>query len=464
MRRYARPCLSIGLMMIVFLIIVWSGQAAISVHITPSRSSSAQARSHFSSGDNWPTYHRNPSRSGYDPAMTLNGPLRHLWISDPLDGDIYAEPLIVGDRVLAATEQNSVYSLNMKTGKSQWQVNLGKPVPLSELACGNIDPSGITGTPVADIATGRLYVVARLEPNHHELFALNIGTGAVLWHQTVDPPGEDPLVQQQRAALALANGNVYIAFGGLYGDCGSYYGWLVSVPADGSGRLTSYRVSSHTGAGLWAPSGPAVDSAGNLYVTSGNGFSGSAFDYSNSVLRLSADLTLEDWFAPANWRQLDAGDVDLGSMGPILLSGGLIFQAGKEGVGYLLRADNLGHIGGEAFSARIGHHAFGGAAYAPPYVFVPSTDGLITLRIDSTRPSFSVAWSGPDFLAGPPVVADGTVWTVDTESGTLYGFSVDKGDVLTKVPLGRVMHFTTPALGQRSIFVAGDRHIIRLGP
>jgi outer membrane protein assembly factor BamB len=150
-----------------------------------------------------------------------------LWTSDSLDGDIYAEPLIVGEKVLVATEQNSVYSLDIQTGKVLWQVSLGTPVPRADLSCGDIDPSGITSTPVADYTTGRLYVVARIQPNHHELFVLDSQTGAIASHRPGDPPGADPRVQQQRSALALSNGRVYVAFGGLYGDCGSYNGWLV---------------------------------------------------------------------------------------------------------------------------------------------------------------------------------------------------------------------------------------------
>lgn len=104
-------------------------------------------------------------------------------------------------------------------------MNLGTPIPLADLGCGDIDPSGITSTPVADLTTGRLYVVARVQPNHHELFVLDIQSGTVLSHRPIDPPGADPRFQQQRSALVISNGRVYIAFGGLFGDCGSYYGW-----------------------------------------------------------------------------------------------------------------------------------------------------------------------------------------------------------------------------------------------
>jgi outer membrane protein assembly factor BamB len=333
-------------------------------------------------------------------------------------------------------------------------------VPRADLSCGNIDPSGITATPVADVSAGRLYVVGRLQPNHHELFVLNIATGATISHRTVDPPGSDPRVQQERGALALANGKIYIPFGGLFGDCGAYNGWVVGVPLDLAGQNIAYRVPSQRGAGIWAPSGPAVDRAGDLYVTSGNGFSSSTFDYGNSVIRLSADLVPQDYFTPSNWQALNAGDVDLGSMGPILLQGGLVFQAGKEGKGYLLETGNLGHSGGEVFAQSIGGGAFGGAAYAPPYVLVPCTNGLFALRADKS--SFKVAWSSEGFFAGPPVVAGGTVLTVD-RGGSLYGFALDSGSSLFKISLGPVAHFASLALGRGQVFVAADRRVISFG-
>lgn len=197
-------------------------------------------------------------------------------------------------------------------------------------------------------------------------------------------------------------------------------------------------------------------------MTSGNALSGSAFDYSNSVIALSPDLVRKDWFAPKNWLQLDRGDVDLGSMGPLLLQDGLIFQAGKEGVGYLIEASELGKIGGEAFSAPVGQGAYGGAAYDPPYVFVPTRGGLVALIVDSA-PSFKVAWSSPSFNAGPPVVAGSTVLTLDLARGTLYGFGVESGNQEFRVAVGSVMHFTTPALSNGRVVVVAGGRVICLG-
>ncbi len=221
----------------------------------------------------------------------------------------------------------------------------------------------------------------------------------------------------------------------------------------------TFQVSSHVGAAIWATSGPAIDGSGNIFVASGNAFSGGTFDYSNSVIKLSPTLSLSDWFAPKNWAQLDKGDIDLGSMGPLLLQDGLIFQAGKEGVGYLIEASDMGKIGGEAFSTPLGQGAYGGAAYDAPYIFVPTRAGLVALKVDST-PSFKVVWSSAQFNAGSPVVAGSTVITLDLGSGTLFGFNVDNGEQVFKVLVGGVMHFTTPALsGGRVVVAAGGRAI-----
>ncbi len=166
--------------------------------------------------DDWPTYHKDLSRNGFD-AVTLKSP-KTLWESEPLDGNVYAEPLIVGNQVMMATEQNTVYSFDLGTGKRIWKASLGTPVSISQLGCGDIDPSGITSTPVADPSAGQMYVVARVQPNHHELFTVAIKDGSIISHRVVDPPGSDPRFQQQRGALALSRGRIYIPFGGLYGD------------------------------------------------------------------------------------------------------------------------------------------------------------------------------------------------------------------------------------------------------
>jgi outer membrane protein assembly factor BamB len=103
--------------------------------------------------------------------------------------------------VIAATEGDSVYALNSQTGAVEWVRNVGTPVRLSTLPCGNIDPLGITGTPAYDPATGSIFVVAEVTGPKHVFFALDAATGAIRWSRGVDLSGDDPRTHQQRTAV-----------------------------------------------------------------------------------------------------------------------------------------------------------------------------------------------------------------------------------------------------------------------
>jgi hypothetical protein len=409
----------------------------------------------------WPTYGHDAARTGVDRSSPSVGSTHTAWTSPTLDGAVYAQPLILGDRVLVATENDSVYALDAASGHVLWKTNLGLPVPRSVLPCGNIDPTGITGTPVVDPSSGLLYVVAFVQPGRHELVALAISNGHVRFRRAADPSGLDPLVHQQRAALTISGDRVYWAFGGLFGDCGDYHGEVAGLALDGSGTMVTYRVPSGRAAGIWAPPGPAVDTSGDLFVATGNSFSTSGFDGANAVIRLSPQLDQLDLWAPANWLELNQGDVDLGSIGPTILPDGLLFQSGKEGVGYLLRRDHLGGIGGEAFSAQVceGGGAFGATATTGSSVYVPCTGGLVAIRL-TAGPAFTVAWRSSAFDAGPPVIAGGAVWTVDIGTGDLLAFDERTGAQVFKASLGAVAHFTSPAAADGRLYVAATDHVV----
>jgi outer membrane protein assembly factor BamB len=167
----------------------------------------------------WLTYHGDPGRSGYAEAPAAVHSLA-VGRRTRLDGPVYAQPLVAphggGDVTIVATEANSVYAL--RDGTVVWRAQLGPPVPLAALPCGNVDPLGITGTPVVDPASSTVYVVAELDgPVRHELVAIDTATGAVRWRRGIDPPGAQPRFEQERAALALSGGRVWVALGGLYG-------------------------------------------------------------------------------------------------------------------------------------------------------------------------------------------------------------------------------------------------------
>ena len=409
----------------------------------------------------WPTYHADAARTGYSPGTPALGRLTRAWVSPRLDGKIYAEPLAQGGHVFVATENDTVYALSARDGHVVWRTHLGSPVPRSSLPCGDINPTGITGTPVLDPATGTLYAVGFLRPYRHYLYALSSSDGKVLWRRRVDPAGSHPQVEQQRAALAMAHGRVYVAYGGLAGDCGPYHGWVVGVPASGKGKAVSYRVPTRREGGIWAPSGPAVDAAGNLFVATGNGSARHRYDQGDSVLKLSPKLQLLSSFAPRHWALLNRTDRDLGSTGPALLGNHLLFQIGKQGVGYLLSTRRLGGIGGYLFRAPVCAAAFGGTAWDPPYLYVPCVNGLTALRVGPGA-AFRVAWRSPAFRAGHPVVAGGAVWTVNLARGILMALGTRHGRVRAQVHLGPTVPFTTPAVAGGLIVVATGQHVVAL--
>ena len=305
-----------------------------------------------------------------------------------------------------------------------------------------------------------MYVVPFLMPAHHELVALDLATGAERFRRPIDPPGRDPKVEQQRSALTLVGDQVLVAFGGLFGDCGNYKGFVIGAPADGSGELTTYEVPAARAAAIWAPPGPVVDN-NSVLVATGNSFGSSDPDLSNSVLRLSVPaLQLQDSWTARNRDELSRSDTDLGSTSPVPVGNGLVFVVGKEGVGYLLRADRLGGTGGEVFSGPV-CAGFGGTAWKAPLLFVPCRNELVALRIEGEK--FSVAWRKASINAGSPIVTGDTVWAIDLDAGQLHAYGAADGTELSSMAVGDAANFATPAAGNGLVVVAADRRVVAFG-
>lgn len=411
------------------------------------------------SGLDWPTYHRDAQRSGYLADFPDPQRLTRAWTAQ-LDGAVYAEPLVVGGTIFAATEADTLYALSASTGQIAWQVHVGTPVSLKDLPCGNIDPLGITGTPVYDPASGLIFAVAELSDFSHVLVGVDVHTGAVRVRRSVDPPGADARAHQQRGALALVNGYIYVPYGGLAGDCSDYHGWVVASATSGQGALLSYQVPTTREGGIWTPPGPAVDAMGNIYVSVGNGAATSgAWDHSDSILRLSPQLQLQDGFAPTTWPRENAQDADLGSMGPVLLPDGLIIADGKGGQAYLLRANALGGVGGQIQQMAF-CDAFGGAAVVGTTAFIPCTSGVREIQV--TAQSFAPGWQAGSMITGSPIVGGHTVYAIDT-SGTLYALNSADGTVRASADIGSVSRFATPTLFGNAVYIGTDSGIVALG-
>lgn len=413
----------------------------------------------------WTTY---GGTSGRTSADVTEAPFRagptEVWTSPRLDGAVYGEPLVFAGQVLVGTEDDTVYALSAGSGAVAWSAHLGTPVPASALPCGDIEPTvGITATMVVDPASGTLFASAATWDGavvRHELFAVDLTSHAVRWSRDLDQPGWSAPAQLQRAGLALDGAEVLVGFGGNYGDCGRYAGWLVGVPASGTGGLAAYRVPTTREGAIWGAAGPAVDATGDVFVATGNGAAGpgQAFDHGNSVVELSPALAETAYFAPADWARDSAADLDLGSTSPVLLGDGRLFQVGKQATGYLLSAGHLGGIGGALASVSL-CNSRGAVAYRSPDLYVVcSDDGTVDqVVVDGNRLARGWTWRSPTGGAGSPTAARGELWAVDPGASRLYGIDPASGATRASLPLrtGTPTPFSGVSAGEGLLVVAG---------
>ena len=472
-RRTLTRCCALTLLAVATAGLLPGRAPALGTRSVPSRSPAPHS---FTFGSAWPGYHGGGLGSGVDPAGTSFSPASVAWTSPVLDGKLYGSPVEVGGRIIAATENDTVYALAADTGAVLWSTHLAPPVPSSDLPCGDISPTvGITGTPVVDGARGEVFVVADElvggNPSH-VLVGLDLYGGQPLVAETVDPQGSSPAYQLQRTGLALDGGQVLLGMGGNDGDCETaqhpYHGWVVAVP-EGSGPLRTFEVDSAPGeseGAVWmGGAAPVVDGGGNIWVATGNGSNtsvGDPYDNSDGVLELSSSLGLFQSFAPAGWTGDNGGDADLGSSSPALLADGLVVQAGKSQTGYLLHGGSLGGIGGQAATLPgvCGGDVDGGEAFAGTTVYLPCGGGLVAVGVNPSGPSMSVQWSTSTGSPGPAVIAGGLVWTVDHNAGTLYGLDPATGNASQQFPVGSVAnHFPTPAVADGLLLVPAAQRV-----
>jgi outer membrane protein assembly factor BamB len=438
----------------------------------------------------WTTYHRDPQRSGDDPEATQSSAPALAWQTENLGAPIWGQPLVLGAHVYVATVGDEIYELNASTGAVEWQQSAGTPVPSGELPCGDITPTvGIVSTPVIDTATSAIYAVAdtwdaSTHEAEHMLEGFDLQTGAPVLSTPVDPPDTDAKALLQRSALNLDDGEIVFGFGGNDGSCSEELAPVVAAPAlGGPARFWQTHGSSAptTAGGVWATSGAAVDGSGDIYVATANPLPPAGepittanYDYSDSVIQLSlADfvahpkeepLTQLGWFEPPDWEYLSNNDLDLGSAGPELLPGGLLFQAGKHGGGYLIDEATMGSGAPAVYNGAVcggDGGSFGGDAYAGGTIYVPCTNGVQALAYNESAHTFTPLWQGPEDAFGSPIVSGGSVWVLATGgfSGggeTLYGLDPTTGAVryTEHLPSPVADHFASPSAAGGRLFVA----------
>ncbi|PWU11836.1 MAG: hypothetical protein C5B50_22505 [Verrucomicrobia bacterium] len=456
-------------------------------------------------------HHNHASRDGLyiEPAFTqaaVTNLQRDLTFAGTISGNVYAQPLYLDNgpggkaAVIAVTESNNVYALDAANASVLWQRNVGSPIPLSHLPCGNIDPMGITGTPVVDLPSRTLFFDAMTTPNgttaRHLIYALNLDTGTTNSGWPVDVNASATFgtnvftsqTQGERSALSVIGGSVYVPYGGLAGDCGTYHGWLVGVTITNPAQVTAWATTAGKG-GAWACGGAASDGT-HPFLGTGNTSGASSWSGGEAIIRFQPGPVFSgqsvDYWAPANWMSLDTGDMDIGGSGPVLINvpgatpPNLVVALGKDGNAYLLNATNLGGVSVPVAQAHVSTTAIiqAAATYRTALgtyvVFCGNTsqNQLTALRITvSNPPTITNVWTQSEGGRGSPFVTstDGTnnviVWGIGCEGDQrLHGFDGDTGRVLysgggTNELMAATRRFSTGIAAHGRIFVAADKKI-----
>jgi outer membrane protein assembly factor BamB len=461
------------------------------------------------------TYHGDESRTGnfVVPALTMDkAQAVHLdrTFDARVDGHLYAQPLywrVASSNtamLLTASENNVVQAFDAQTGRQLWRRWVGHPVSGFSLPCGNIDPLGITGTPVIDPSTRAIYFVAAVEQAdgpHYQVFGLSLKDGSILPGWPIDVAAAlgkmgqhfDARLYNQRTAVSLLDGSVYMGFSGHFGDCGDYHGWVLGFSVSTPGKLASFDTRAR-GGGIWAPGGFSIVGS-DIFVSTGNTFGARSWSDGEAVFRLPPDLhhsdNKRDFFAPSNWRALDARDEDLGGSNPIVLNaaggGAFILALGKDGKAYLLDRNNLGGIGGQlavlAASTEpirtspaaypVGQETM--VAFQGPGEQCPGAsrgNGLTVLKIaGGSQPAMSTAWCGALDGRGSAIVTttDGhsnpIVWILGAEGDNrLHAFRGDTGKpIFASEPLRGLRHFQTLIATQSRLYVGADGRVYAFG-
>lgn len=460
------------------------------------------------------TYHGDNSRSGQYVVPTLSWEKAKSVQLDRafnahVAGSMYAQPLYWHPSgantgmLFAATEDDVVQAFDATDGKELWRRVVGRPVRPSSLPCGNIDPLGITGTPVVDPTTQAIYFDAAVERENgprHELFAVSTKDGSVLpgWPIDVDDLLQkagrhfDPSVHNQRAAVTLLDGTVYVAFSGHFGDCGNYHGWVVGISLREPGKHVSFETRGR-GGGIWATGGLSV-SEHDIYFATGNTLGAPTWSDGEAVFHVGSDLRRsddkKDYFAPSDWKTLDAGDADLGGSNPLPLNlsgaGGrraLILALGKDGKAYLLDRSSLGGVGGQVAAEtvsqssivtspaayRVGDDVF--VAFQASGAHCPQPGrghDLTVLKIAAgAPPAVATAWCGAIRGRGSPIVtstdghSDPIVWMLGAEGDNrLHAFRGDTGEpIFVSEPLSGLRRFQTLIATRDRLYVGADGRI-----
>ena len=475
--------------------------------------------------------HNHANRDGVyvDPTLTtaavaklhLDGAFDGTYAQAGAHGPVYAQPLFVdgqgaGDLVLVVTESNDALAFDAVTGKVKWHTSpsvLGDAAPGSAFACGNIDPSGITGTPAIDLATRAMFFqtdVLAGGKTKHLVHSLSIDDGSERpgWPIDMDAvvPGFADQEQGERGGLLVLGDKVYVPFGGRAGDCTPYRGYVIGLPLSNPTPAAAVTFATQAqdaqgggaGGGIWAPTGLSSDGA-SIFFNTGNAQNTYptvwSMSYTEGVFRLPPSLAFDPndatrYFAPQDWHTLDTNDIDISGSGVLVVDAAgvtpsrLAAVLGKDHKLYLLDANNLGGIsaqdglfhgtvaGAEIINSPAAYTTAKGTWIAFKAVCPGGGQPTVNAVLLTPGPATGTAWCAKVPGGGSPIVTttgggnDTVVWFVSTEGEKitpdyeLHGFDGETGkELVATAPMTPVRRFVSPIAAKGRLYVAADQQL-----
>ncbi len=492
------------------------------------------------------TYKNDVGRSGLNSTETaltasnVNSASFGLLRNVAVDGKVDAQPLYLSQLnvagtahnvVFAATEHGSVYAFDANSGAVLWHVSMLKSgeTTSGSLGCSQVVPEiGVTATPVIDRsagAHGTIFVVAMsldASSNYHQrLHALDVTTGAELLGGPTEIGGSvataaggtnvfNPTQYEERAALLLSNGSIYIGFTS-HCDAPPYSGWVMAYAESTLAQTSVLNIGQNSNAGpsIWmAGGGPAADAAGNVYLLSANGAFETTLDaqgfpnlhdFGNSFVKIAnsgGTLAVADYFALTDTVAASAADRDLGSGGAMVLpdltdSAGtvhhLVVGAGKDGNVYVVNRDSMGKFSPSAnniyqqLTGALAGGIFSTPAYFNNTVYYADVGGslkafAISNAMLSAAPqsqsTVQFIYPGSAASISANGTTNGIVWAhQNTSPGVLYAFDAtnlthelyDSSQAGSRDQFGNGNKYITPTIADGQVFVGTTNSVAVFG-
>ena len=427
-------------------------------------------------------------------------------------GDVFSSLLYMANgpngkgTFYTVTDGNTVTAIDETTGTTVWSTPLGMAPGKTGAGCGTISPIGVISTPVIDATARVIYLAGAIGTSQtitdHKIWALSVDDGTVKsgWPISVSKATSgnltfNPVVQNQRSALSLVNGTLYVAYGGHNYDCGAYHGWVIGIDTQDPTMMGAWATAGQ-GEAIWPAGGMASDGNGVFAVT-GNSTSGVTTHMdSEELVRITGLGTRSDSWYPTTWHTMDMNDADLSSSSPLYIQvagatpSKMVVAIAKDGVMYLLDAGNLGGMGGQKAQFQVAGPSGGEGMliHTVPASYTTSTGTYVVFSTDSggncpaSGPSGAVVMSVLIPAGAPPkpqvawcvsasntpgpisTTTDGTnetvVWFMN--NGKLTGVDGDMGtNIYTSSNScgGTVQHWTSPIAVNGHIVTSGSGHL-----